>query len=350
MGNDERGGAVSRADRFVSIDGLEVHYSEWGKERSDVVLCLHGFSRPGRDFDYVAERLAPTYRVICPDLPGRGLSQWSDEPSEAYTVPKYVAYVRELCDHVRADTIRVIGTSMGGTIGILLAHRERRRVTHLVLNDSGARKGDDGTAAVERITSYLSNPPTFETLSGLESYYRDTYETFSEMSDAEWRRFTITSARRTDEGTFTPNYDSRTVEPYFSNRNQLTLWDEWESLESELLVLRGEHSKILSADVSGGWSSANPRAQRSRFPTVVMYHRSTSTSRSSRLRRSLPPDGRRPGRSVLPKNRRGNVSYRPTLYLYRSPVSSGSVPSAGSGVQPRQGSRAAARRTDRRRS
>lgn len=239
-----------RTDQFVSVNERELHYSEWGEAKSSVVLCLHGFSRVGRDFDPLAKRLADEFRVICPDMPGRGLSEWSQNPKRDYTVSSYVDIVAGLCDVVDISPKTIIGTSMGGILTLqLAAHQISEEVTHIVLNDSGPAKLQKTEDGIERIISYLSDQPTFDTVMELKAYYQDIYDTFSPMTAAEWNRFTITSARRTDDGKLTPNYDPRAVEPYFSARDQYELWDEWNTIDANALVLRGEHSDILTKEL-----------------------------------------------------------------------------------------------------
>jgi len=245
---------TKRADKFVSVEDFEIHYSEWGCEEDRVVLCMHGFSRPGRDFDVVAAALADSYRVLCPELPGRGLSEWSATPEEDYDMAGSSRVIAGFCDALGIDKLRWIGTSMGGSLGIFAgANHLREEIEQLVVNDSGPGQLEGepiDEEGIDRIVSYLSSPPVFDTLSDHESYFRETYEPFSEMTDQEWRRFTITAARRTGDGLFTPNYDTRAVEPYFSDSDRTRLWDDWDQFDAESLVLRGEDSDVLSPEVA----------------------------------------------------------------------------------------------------
>lgn len=240
---------MTRADRFLTVDGTEIHYSAWGDDDDDPVLCLHGLSRVGRDFDPLARALADEYRVLCPDLPGRGLSEWADDPGEEYTAAAMTGLLAGLCRDLDLDPLRVVGTSLGGGLGLALAAGPLAdRVSHLVMNDVGPAPADDADDdGADRILEYLTDPPTFDALTGLEAYYRDVYEPFSEQTDAEWRRFTVTSARRTDGGQFTPNYDTRVVEPLFAEEAG-DQWALWEAADADLFVLRGADSDILAAD------------------------------------------------------------------------------------------------------
>lgn len=242
-----------RTDRFAAVDDLEVHYSEWGESDAPPVVCVHGLSRVGRDFDPLARALEDDYRVVCPDLPGRGLSEWADD-EERYTAGAMADLLVGFCDALDLESLSFVGTSLGGRLGtILSAGTLADRISHLVLNDpalevpSGDAAGDEGGR--DRIRSYLTSPPTFDRLTELEGYYRDTYAAMSEQSDREWARFTRTSARRTDGGTVTPNYDTRIVDPLFDEAEGVDEWPVFEGADAEMLVIRAEASDVLHEPV-----------------------------------------------------------------------------------------------------
>ena len=234
-----------RRDEFCTLDGVEIHYSEWGETDAPPVVCVHGLSRVGRDFDPLARELADDYRVLCPDMPGRGLSEWA--PAH-YTPEAMVDLLVEFYDELGLESTRYVGTSMGGTLGIRLAADDiADRIEALVLNDVGPEPSEDEGAeeGIQRIIDYLTNPPTYDRFTEMESYFREAYATFNEQSDAEWRRLTRTSSRRTDDGQFTPNYDTRIVEPVVTAESERDPWALWESIDVPTLVLRGEDSDIL---------------------------------------------------------------------------------------------------------
>ncbi|WP_267641766.1 alpha/beta fold hydrolase [Haloarchaeobius amylolyticus] len=239
---------MTRTDEFVTVDGTELHYSAWGDPDDPVVVCVHGLSRNGRDFDPLASELADDYRVLCPDMPGRGLSEWADDPDTGYTWPALRDTVLGFCDALDLDEFRYVGTSMGALLGITLASTALDgRVTHLVCNDIGPvlTQADDG---VDRIESYLTNPPVCETVTDLEDWYRETYATSNEKTDAQWRRFTLTSMRRRDDGLVTRDYDERIVTPLLRGEDDVSdaeAWRRWESLECPVFVVWGRESDIL---------------------------------------------------------------------------------------------------------
>lgn len=254
---------MPRADRFITVNDVELHYSEWGSPTDPPVLCVHGLSRVGRDFDPLASQLAATYHVLCPDMPGRGLSEWADHPDKDYTGPALVSLLIDFYDRLNLESIRWIGTSMGGTLGIALAGGPLQdRISHLVVNDVGPDPvgTDDSTGGVERIIEYLSSPPTFDRYSELEEYYREVYATFSPMTDDEWRRLTITSGRRRDDGQITPNYDPRVVEPLLLG-GDTDQWDAWDAITADIFILHGRDSDILTTDTVMEMQSRQPDAQ-----------------------------------------------------------------------------------------
>jgi pimeloyl-ACP methyl ester carboxylesterase len=241
----------SRTDNFVDVDGTELHYSMWGDMDAPPVVCVHGLSRVGRDFDFLAERLLNDYSVFCPDMPGRGLSQWAeeDEAESLYTASRMTELLVGFFNALDIDSARYVGTSMGGQLGMALAAGPlASRLSHLVLNDVGPAPAADEAAqeGIDRIISYLSDPPSFPRLSELETYYRETYATFSDLTDEEWRIFTVGSARRTRDGEFAPAYDPRVVKPLLTEEPDTDPWTIWETIATPTMVLKGERSDILA--------------------------------------------------------------------------------------------------------
>ena len=240
---------MARRDEFVTVDGIEIHYSAWGDSTDPTVLCVHGLSRNGRDFDPLARELQDDYHVICPDMPGRGWSEWADDPEERYTNAALVETLIGFCDALELDTLRYVGTSMGGGLGMALAGGPLAdRIERLVVNDVPPNPEEDAEPeAMGRIVEYVPNPPTVGTLSELEAYFRDLYEgRFSEMSDDEYRRLTMTSARRTGDGDFAPAYDPAIL--VSGEDDGPDPWDVWAAIDVPILLFRGIDSDILPED------------------------------------------------------------------------------------------------------
>ncbi len=220
-------------------------YYEWGDAANDrVVVCVHGLTRNGRDFDTLAQGLSPHFRVVCPDMPGRGKSPWLSNPMD-YSYPVYLAVANSLVAQLDVKQLDWIGTSMGGLIGMMLASRPDSPVRRLVLNDVGPFIPKK---AVERIVDYVGNAPRFSDLEEAENYLRQVHASFGPLSEEQWRHLVVHSTRILDDKTLALHYDPaialalRTVPP-----QDVDLWALWDSVRSPTLVLRGSESDLLSS-------------------------------------------------------------------------------------------------------
>lgn len=265
---------AGRRDRFLTVEGLEMHYSEWGDRDGDPVVCVHGFSRNGRAFDALARALAGEgYRVLCPDVPGRGTSEWSRNPGsdyQPYDPDGLPRYLEGFCDALRGDgdePIRWVGTSMGGALGILLAGGTlRERISHLVVNDIGPGPvGEDRSTGSDHIRQYR-DPPTFRTLGELEAYFEERYGDRDPAVDL--RHMTVTSARRTDDGAWTHGYDPAIVDAYLATEGPRDLWTAWDAVEAETLVIRGTETHILPESEFEEMRSRRPEIDVVQYPGV----------------------------------------------------------------------------------
>jgi pimeloyl-ACP methyl ester carboxylesterase len=245
--------------KYLSCEGREIHYMDWGSEHSEAVIAWHGLARTGRDMDDLAAQLAGRYRVICPDTIGRGFSQWSPEPEHEYCLEFYGRLAVSLADQLGLRTFHWIGTSMGGAIGLRLAAGAfKGRVRRLLLNDIGPQLAP---AAIERIRNYAGKPPRFESMSELEQYFRTIYKPYGWLSDEQWRRLTETSARRLADGGITTHYDPNMVLQFVHHPRDYDQWDAYDAVEAATLCLRGESSDLLLAEVADEMSRRGPRAQ-----------------------------------------------------------------------------------------
>ena len=234
--------------RFVGylLDGafrrLAVH--EWGEAGRPAVVCVHGLARNGRDFDVLAEALADRYHVLCPDLPGRGASDWLDGAAQ-YTPLSYVQALSHLLATL-AGPVRWVGTSLGGICGMLVCAARNPPVSHLVLNDIGPYVAP---AALQRIAEYLGKTGPFPTIRALELHLRVIYAPFGPLSDAQWAHLARHSARALPEGGFAMHYDPAiAVPPPTMPPPAIDLWPVWQAIRTPTLVIRGAQSDILSGE------------------------------------------------------------------------------------------------------
>jgi pimeloyl-ACP methyl ester carboxylesterase len=144
-------------------------YVEWGDAANPKVLvCVHGLTRCARDFDFLAQALAADYRVVCPDIVGRGRSDWLRNPS-LYGVPQYCADITTLLAKLNVETVDWLGTSMGGLIGMALACQPETPIARLVLNDVGPVIT---AVSLARIGTYLGTAPRFDDMGQAEAFVR----------------------------------------------------------------------------------------------------------------------------------------------------------------------------------
>lgn len=262
--------ASARRRRVLCIDPTGLHriaYLEWGDpHNSRVLVCVHGLGRCARDFDALAGELADRYRVVCPDMAGRGDSDRLRNPM-SYGVPQYVSDVVTLIARLDVESVHWVGTSMGGLIGMALAALEGTPLTRLVLNDAGPVIT---RASLERIAQYFGMAPTFPDLDAAESYVRAVSAPFGRHTDEEWRFLTEVAVRRNDDGSYRMHYDPRIAEPFRAQMpdKDLELWPTYEAVRCPTLVLRGALSDLLTRETCERMSTCGPRARVVEIPEV----------------------------------------------------------------------------------
>ncbi|HEY4637170.1 MAG TPA: alpha/beta fold hydrolase, partial [Burkholderiales bacterium] len=224
-------------------------YLEWGDAANpDVLVCVHGLARCARDFDNLARALCGRYRVLCPDVAGRGDSDWLADPM-LYAIPQYVADMVTLIARLDVERVRWVGTSMGGLIGMALAAQKDSPVARLVLNDAGPVIAH---AALVRIGEYLGTDPRFPSVAAAEQVVRAISAPFGPHSDAEWRHLTEILLRKEADGRYRFHYDPRIAEPYRQEipEGDIEVWPTWDAVRCPTLVIRGAESDLLSRETA----------------------------------------------------------------------------------------------------
>jgi pimeloyl-ACP methyl ester carboxylesterase len=240
-------------------------YYEWGeRDNPRVVICVHGLTRNGRDFDALAQALAPHFRILCPDVVGRGQSDWLKH-SEDYDTRLYSSDMIALVARSGADHVYWVGTSMGGIIGMSLAALERTPIARLVLNDIGPFVPK---AALERIAGYVGKAGSFASMQAYERYLREVFAPFGELTAEQWRHLAEHSARRTETGALEPAYDPNIAVKLAGSVQDLDLWWIWKLASCPTLVLRGANSDVLPADTAKEMTLCGPKAKLRTFDKV----------------------------------------------------------------------------------
>jgi pimeloyl-ACP methyl ester carboxylesterase len=226
----------------------------WGDPGADPLVCVHGLSRNGRDFDELARALADRFFVLCPDLPGRGQSEWLDDPA-LYQPLTYVLALAHLLAWVDRPVLWV-GTSLGGICGMLAASAAGNPLRRLVLNDIGPHVPK---AALQRIVEYVGALPDFAGLGEAEAYLRRVHAPFGRLTDAQWRHMAETSTRPLPGGRLALHYDPAMTKPLLAAPVEDTdMWRFWDKITIPMLILRGAESDVLPAETA---DRMRPRAE-----------------------------------------------------------------------------------------
>jgi pimeloyl-ACP methyl ester carboxylesterase len=246
-------------------------YWEWGDPANPhVVVCVHGLSRQGRDFDTLALDLAPQCRVICPDVVGRGRSDRLADPM-AYAIPTYLADMVTLVARLGAEEVDWVGTSMGGLIGLGLASLPGTPVRRIVLNDVGPTIEP---VALQRIGSYLGQPVRWATLEEAADALWTISQGFGPHTRQQWLALTQPQLVPGPEGGFLPHYDPaiavpfRAVTPEAAAAGEAALWQAYDRVRAPTLLLRGAQSDLLSAITAQAMTRRGPKARLVEFDGV----------------------------------------------------------------------------------
>ncbi len=251
-------------------------YWEWGDpNNSKILLCVHGLLRTGRDFDALAQALSPYYRVVCPDIVGRGSSDWLLDPTY-YTVPQYVADIFTLLARLQPEVLDWFGTSMGGLIGLGLNYALQSAphnpipLRKMVLNDVGPELNPQGLA---RIGQYVGEPLVFDTFEQAVEQAKQRWAAFGEHNQAQWEHL-ARYVFQEKAGRWQQAYDLRIAVPFqqqFAAPNTLNdavleqttqlLWQAYRSLPDQVLIVRGQQSDLLSEQSAEKMLAQHPQAQ-----------------------------------------------------------------------------------------
>ena len=255
----------------LAPEGLHhMAYWEWGDAANPKVLvCVHGLTRQGRDFDTLARALAGEYRVVCPDVVGRGESDWLRNPG-SYAIPAYVADMVTLLARLDAREVHWVGTSMGGLIGMGLAALPESPIRRLVLNDVGPAIE---YAALVRIGGYVGVPAHWKTLDEAADALRAISLGFGPHTREEWLALTRPQLKADGDG-FKPHYDLaigvpfKAVTPELAAAGEAMLWQSWDAIRCPTLLLRGAESDLLTRATAEAMTQRGPRARLHEFAGV----------------------------------------------------------------------------------
>ena len=268
--------AKLKSVQCLSMAGLHhMAYKEWGEaDNPNVLVCVHGVTRVSDDFDAMARALAADYRVICPDVVGRGRSGRLRNP-QLYVIPQYVSDMVTLLARVLANNERQsvdwFGTSMGGLIGLGLASLPGNPIARLVLNDICPSLE---AAALQRIGDYIGQDLRFPTFEEGARFIRDVSLTFGPHTDAEWHKLAADVLRQDKDGMWVRHYDMGLAQPFRAATPesvaaaQAALWTSYDAITCPTLLIRGSESDLLSRATAQMMTERGPRATLVEVPGV----------------------------------------------------------------------------------
>lgn len=222
-------------------------YYEWGDpNNSNVIICAHGLTRNGRDFDYLAQRLEKDYRVICPDFPGRGESDWLTIKNN-YDYSYYLQAFSILIARLNCQQLTWLGTSMGGMAGMLMAATPNNPINRLILNDIGP---EIPAQAISTIAKYVGKQTEFSSIKALKEYLKVIHSGFGELTEAEWQHLADHSYHTLKNGHLALAYDPEIIRSFKAQADKgvdISLWSIWHAISCPILVIRGLESPLLSS-------------------------------------------------------------------------------------------------------
>ena len=245
-------------------------YWEWGDPANDrVLVCVHGVSRQGRDFDVLARAMKGEFRIVCPDVVGRGESDRLADPM-GYALPNYVADMVTLLARLNAKSVAWVGTSMGGLIGMGLAAQPGSPIGRLVVNDIGPAID---AAGLVRIGGYLGQPLTWATEDEAADYLLTISQGFGPHSREQWLQLTRPMLRKDGER-LRLHYDPAIAVPMraftaeMAAAGQAALWAAFDMIRCPMLLLRGADSDLLSRATAEEMTRRGPKPRLHEFTGV----------------------------------------------------------------------------------
>jgi pimeloyl-ACP methyl ester carboxylesterase len=262
-----------RLNHVQCLDNRGLHrmaYWEWGDERNPhVVICVHGLTRQGRDFDTLARALCAEVRVVCPDVVGRGRSEWLADPM-LYSTPQYWADMVTLLARLNAERVDWVGTSMGGLIGLGVAALKGSPIHRLVVNDVGPTLAPEGLA---RIGGYVGRTARWNSLDEAADALWQISQGFGPHTREQWLALTAPQLKR-DGDAWVPRSDPsialpfKAMTPAMAQAGEVLLWQAWDRLALPTLLLRGAQSDLLSLATARAMTERGPRARLVEFAGV----------------------------------------------------------------------------------
>lgn len=257
-------------DRYflgASVEGFhKVVYSDWGTpNKKDTLVCVHGLTRNRHDFDHLSKELSKTRHVVCPDVVGRGDSDYFKDPTH-YGYEQYIMDMTTLVARLDVEAVDWLGTSMGGLFGIVMAAQPQTPIRRLILNDIGPFIPRE---AIDRIKEYAGTAIEFANYEQAKMVLRGIYEPFGILDEDQWEHLISHSVRK-KEGKHILAYDPRATGGVEGQKEDapvvredkegnVVFWDIWEKITCPVLVINGKNSDILPPHVIEQMKKRGPK-------------------------------------------------------------------------------------------
>ena len=256
---------LTKSVQCLSPAGLhQMAYREWGDPANpEVLVCVHGVTRVSDDFDQLARALCDRYRVICPDVVGRGRSSWLANP-QFYQLPQYVSDMVSLVARLDVPKVDWFGTSMGALIGMGLAAYADTPIRKMVMNDVGPNLN---YAALIRIAEYMGREVSFATFEEGVEYIRTISATFGTHTDEEWRKLAGDVLRRKEDGSWKRHYDPaiamgfKSLTAESAKQGEAAMWAAYDAIRCPVMLVRGSESDLLTPETAADMTKRGPHAE-----------------------------------------------------------------------------------------
>ena len=246
--------------KLVNCLGREIFYREYGDRQAPAVVAMHGLGGQGLNFDRLATVLAQHYRVICPDMIGRGRSQWALEPDNEYCFERYSQLLNALLEHLCVSDFHWLGTSMGGALGMYcIGNGWGARINSLVLNDIGPEIDADVLAGIAEAAGSEQRFNSYRELSVHIARYLGEWAAQPDNSE-HWDRFALTGARRCDNGQLALHHDTAIARQFARHASDYQNWQRFAKINCPLLIIRGNLSTVLTAETAERMQQIKPHA------------------------------------------------------------------------------------------
>ncbi len=256
--------AQRKTVQCLSPAGLHrMAYKEWGDPgNKNVLICVHGVTRVSDDFDVLALALSDQYRIICPDVVGRGRSDWLPNP-QLYQIPQYVSDMVSLLARLDVETVDWLGTSMGGLIGMGLASMSKNPIRKLILNDVGPALN---LSAIVRIGEFIGQDVRFDTFDEAAAYIREVSISFGPHSEAQWHKLASDVLKQNKDGKWIRHYDLslsipvKAITPELAVAGEAAMWAAYDAVKCQTLLVRGIESDLLTVEAAREMTKRGPCA------------------------------------------------------------------------------------------